>query len=363
MRITRAHLEEDAGKSLHVEGTDHSYIDYNRAGTPLLEVVTEPDLRSGDEAAALFRTLRTLVMALGICDGNLQEGSMRADANVSVRKRGDAALGQRVELKNINSPRFVAAAVEHEFIRQVREREAGRAVVLETRLWDADKRESRAMRSKEEAHDYRYFPDPDLPPLVIDDAEIERIKGEMPELPAARQARYEALGLSAQDAALVSAEAAALFDEALVAHDNAKAIANWIVNEVLALEAPERVIGGLGERAPLITGAALAGLVKLVDDGVISGKIAKDVFAEIAGGRGTDPARIVEDKGWRVVKDEGAIAAALDEAVRENPAEWKKLKDGKRKVAGFFVGQVMNKTGGKADPASVNRLLADKLRA
>ena len=355
IRITRAHLEEDAGKSTHVGGSDRTVLDYNRAGTPLLEVVTEPDLRSADEAASFFRALRTLVMALAVCDGNLEEGSMRADANVSVRKRGISALGQRVELKNINSPRFHAAAIEHEFQRQVVVVAGGGTVVMETRLWDADRRESRAMRSKEEAHDYRYFPDPDLPPLVVTEEEIERVRASMPELPDARRARYEALGVPASDARIV-AELPALaggspyFDAAVSLHANPRAIANWLVNEVLR-------VADDGDAAGVIAPAALAGLVKLVDDGVISGKIAKDVFGEIAAGRGADPAAIVVAKGWRVVTDAGAIDQALEEVIAEHPAEWAKLRDGKAKVAGFFVGQVMKKTGGKADPKEVNRAL------
>jgi aspartyl-tRNA(Asn)/glutamyl-tRNA(Gln) amidotransferase subunit B len=367
IRITRAHLEEDAGKSLHVggdAGATDTWLDYNRAGTPLLEVVTEPDLRSGDEAAELFRTLRTLVVTLGVCDGNLQEGSMRADANVSVRKKGAAALGQRVELKNINSPRFLAAAIDHEFRRQVLEVEAGRAIVMETRLWDPDKRETRTMRTKEEAHDYRYFPDPDLPPLVITDDEIARVQASMPELPWARRARYEEkLGLSAYDARILSSDGAlaSFFDDALARHDNPKALANWTMNEVL------RVVNERGLEVDQVRGVlsaeALASLVKLVDDGTISGKIAKDVFAELVEGRGTDPARIVDDKGWRVVKDEGALVAAVDAVIAENPGEWKKLVEGKPKVMGFFVGQVMKKTGGKADPKEVNRLLDERAKS
>ena len=348
VRITRAHLEEDAGKSVHGDGTG---LDYNRAGTPLLEVVTEPDLRSADEAMRFFRDLRALVMALGICDGNLQDGSMRADANVSVRRPG-APLGQRVELKNINSPRFLAAAVDNERARQIAMLEAGRRIVMETRLWDADRRESRSMRGKEEAHDYRYFPDPDLPVLVVTEAEIARVRAALPELPDARRARYETLGVSAADAALLSSEGAlaALFDGAVRLHRNGRALANWIVNELLAGKDAD-------EAARVLPPAALAALVKLVDDGAISGKIAKDVLGEIEAGRGSDPAAIVDARGWRVVKDTAAIAAALEAAIQESPGEWQKLLDGKQKVAGFFVGQVMKRTGGKADPREVNRVL------
>jgi aspartyl-tRNA(Asn)/glutamyl-tRNA(Gln) amidotransferase subunit B len=368
VRITRAHLEEDAGKSLHVGGDSAlgtagghaSWLDYNRAGTPLLEVVTEPDLRSADEAAAFFRALRTLVVTLGVCDGNLEEGSMRADANVSVRKRGETKLGQRVELKNINSPRFLAAAIEHEARRQIDELEAGRAIVLETRLWDPDRRESRSMRTKEEAHDYRYFPDPDLPPLTVSEEEIALVEARLPELPRARRARYEEqLGLSAYDARILASDGAlaAFFDAALAGHENAKGLANWTLNEVL------RVLNDRGlepdQVGRLLSPAALAGLVRLVDEGVISGKIAKDVFAELVAGRGSDPLSIVEQKGWRVVKDTGALKKALEEVIAASPGEWQKLIEGKPKVLGFFVGQVMKKTGGKADPRELNRLIEE----
>lgn len=363
IRITRAHLEEDAGKSIHRGGDggeQASWLDYNRAGTPLLEVVTEPDLRSAAEAEEFFRTLRTLVVTLGVCDGNLQEGSMRADANVSVRKRGAAALGQRVELKNINSPRFLAAAIEHEMRRQIVDLEAGRPIVMETRLWDPEKRESRSMRTKEEAHDYRYFPEPDLPPLVVTEAEIDVVRRTLPELPQARRARYqERLGLPADDATLLSSDGAlaAFFDEALAAHDNPKALANWTINEVLRV-LHERALETDDVRS-LLAPSSLSRLVKLVDDGTISGKIAKDVFAELVAGRGTDPLVIVEERGWKVVKDTGALQAAVDAAIAENPKEWKNLLEGKPKVMGFFVGQVMKKTGGKADPKEVNRLLEE----
>jgi aspartyl-tRNA(Asn)/glutamyl-tRNA(Gln) amidotransferase subunit B len=352
--IVRAHLEEDAGKSLH-QDDGRSALDYNRAGTPLLEVVTEPALASADEAASFFRTLRTLVMTLGICDGDLQEGSMRADANVSVRKKGDRKLGERVELKNINSPRFLAAAVEHEMRRQIIELEGNRAIVLETRLWDADKRESRTMRSKEEAHDYRYFPDPDLPPLLVSEAQIARVKTAMPELPEAVRARFVERGVTATDAALLAGERAlsAYFDAALAVHANARSLANWIVNELLAL-------GDADDAVRLVSPQSLAKLVKLVDDAVISGKIAKDVFAVLAAGGETDPERIVDERGWRVVRDEGAVASALGQVIAENPKEWKQLLEGKAKVAGFFVGLIMKKMGGKADPKDVNRVLEER---
>ncbi|MCC7074225.1 MAG: Asp-tRNA(Asn)/Glu-tRNA(Gln) amidotransferase subunit GatB [Deltaproteobacteria bacterium] len=360
--LTRIHLEEDAGKSLHGEGDDASYLDYNRAGTPLLEVVSEPALTSAGEAERYFRALRRLVMALDVCDGNLQEGSMRADANVSVRRPG-APLGQRVELKNINSPRFLAMAVEHEAKRQVAELSAGRAIAQETRLWDAERRESRVMRSKEDAEDYRYVDDPDLPPLVVTEEQIARVRAALPELPDAKRDRYVgALGLSVEDAAALTSERAVaeLFEGALRVHANAKALANWVKNEVLA------VLNARGLEsatvAQVITPAALGALVKLIDEGAITGKVAKDVFAELAAGRGDDPVRIVDEKGWRLQNDDGALAAALAEVVAANPGEWQKLVDGKDKLLGFFVGQVMKRCGGTADPKAVGQLVQQALR-
>jgi aspartyl-tRNA(Asn)/glutamyl-tRNA(Gln) amidotransferase subunit B len=362
VRITRAHLEEDAGKSLHVEGTDATYLDFNRAGTPLLEVVTEPDLRSGDEAEQFFRALRALVVAIGVCDGNLQEGSMRADANVSVR-RPHTALGTRVELKNINSPRYLNDAVENEARRQIALLESGSRVVQETRLWDADRRESRSMRTKEDAHDYRYAPDPDLPPLRITAEEIAAVKSRMPELPAARRARYQARGLSAYDAQLLSSEAgiARFFDDALAVHDHPKGIANWVINGLL---------GAINERGlepdaitSLLAPATLARLVALVDEGTITGKIAKDAFAALIADpalRASDPAALVAERGWGVMRDTGAVERAVDEAIAENAAEWAKLLEGKPKVIGYFVGQVMKKTGGKADPKDIHRLIEER---
>ena len=359
--LTRIHLEEDAGKSLHDAGDDASYLDYNRAGTPLLEVVSEPALGSGDEAERYFRALRRLVMALDVCDGNLQEGSMRADANVSVRRPG-APLGQRVELKNLNSPRFLAMAVAHEATRQITELEAGRAITQETRLWDAERRESRVMRTKEDAEDYRYLDDPDLPPLVVTDEQIARVRAALPELPDAKRDRYvRDLGLSTEDAAVLTSERAIaeLFEGALRVHDNAKALANWVKNEVLAALNARGQESGAG--AQLISPGALGALVKLVDEGAISGKVAKDVFAELAAGRGDDPARIVDAKGWRLQRDDGAVARAVAEVIAANPGEWQKLLGGKDKLLGFFVGQVMKRCGGTADPKVVAQLVQQAL--
>ena len=280
--LTRIHIEEDAGKNLHVESGNASYCDYNRAGTPLVEVVSEPDMRSAEEAMAYMRTLRQIVMYLGVCDGNLQEGSMRADANVSVRKKGAGKLGQRTEMKNINSPRYLGQAIEFEARRQILELEAGRSIVQETRLWDPDRKESRPMRSKEDAHDYRYFPDPDLLPVIIHESEIERVRAALPELPRDKTKRLiEKLGLSPYDAAVLVSEKAIAdyFEAALALHANAKGIANWVINEVLRVVKSKSGEDGSDIAQAGIPAASVAALVKLIDDGTISGKIAKDVFA------------------------------------------------------------------------------------
>jgi aspartyl-tRNA(Asn)/glutamyl-tRNA(Gln) amidotransferase subunit B len=365
--ITRIHIEEDAGKNIHTEGGNTSFVDYNRAGTPLLEVVSEPDIRSAEEAMAYVRTLRQVVMYLGVCDGNMQEGSMRADVNLSVRKKGSHVLGQRTEMKNLNSVRFMGQAIEHEMRRQILELEAGRTIEMETRLWDPNKKESRSMRTKEEAHDYRYFPDPDLLPLVVSDDEIHGIQEAMPELPRAKVQRFvDELGVTEYDAAVMVQEksVADYFEEALERHGNAKGIANWVINEVLRV-VKETKSDEEGEPLDIaacgIAPAAIGGLVKLIDDGVISGKIAKQVFAELEAGRGDDPAKIVEEKGWKVERDEGALKAAIAQAIVDNPKEVEKYKAGKTKIMGFFVGQVMKATQGKADPKEVNRLLKEAL--
>jgi aspartyl-tRNA(Asn)/glutamyl-tRNA(Gln) amidotransferase subunit B len=361
VHIVRAHIEEDAGKSLHLEGP-HTFLDYNRAGTPLLEVVTAPDMRTPDEAMECFRALRTLVMALGVCDGNLQEGSMRADANVSVRKCGSTTLGTRAEVKNLNSPRFLAAAVEYEARRQIAELEAGRAIVQETRLFDPDKRETRSMRSKEDAHDYRYFTDPDLPPVMLSAEELARVRHELPELPWVKKRRYvEQLKLSTGDARVLTAERALsdFFEAALALRPSPKALANWLCNDVMA------ALKGQGKEPEqlreLLSPQALASLVALIEDNQISGKSGKDVLAEIAAGRGLDPVAIVDANGWRKQADTGALAAAVEAALDENPDQVDKIRSGKGKVLGFLVGAVMKKGAGTFDPKDVNAALVAAL--
>lgn len=366
IHLTRIHIEEDAGKSLHIEGRNASFCDYNRAGTPLLEVVSEPELRTPEEATAYMRALRSIAMYLGVCDGNLQEGSMRADANVSVRKKGAAQLGQRTEMKNLNSPRFLAQAIENESRRQILELEAGREIIQETRLWDSDRKESRSMRGKEEAHDYRYFPDPDLPPLVLTQDEVDKARGELPELPYQKRKRFvENLGISKQDALVLTEEKAIAdyFEMALQSGAQAKGVANWIINELL------RAVKGQDDGSDEESGAiqfpisaqSLGVLVLLIDQGAITGKIAKKVFAAMLEGEGEDPKAIVQAHGWQVERDEGAITAAVDEVLAANPKQVEQYRGGKTQLLGFFVGQIMKATRGKADPAEVNRLLKEKL--
>ncbi len=360
VRIVRAHLEEDAGKSIHVDGGDTA-LDYNRAGVPLIEVVTAPELRTPEQAMACFRSLRSIVMALGICDGNLQEGSMRADANVSVRPIGTAALGTRTEIKNLNSPRYVAAAIEHEARRQISQLLAGIPVVQQTRLWDADKRETRALRSKEDAHDYRYLADPDLPPLCISAADIAAVRMSLPELPHARRQRYQiSLGLTPYDARLLSEEPefAHYFEAARRVHDNAKGLANWILNDLQASLATAAA-PTLEEHLP---STALAELVRSVDDGAISGKSAKDLLAHMVSQREFDVFAIIENKGWSVRKDDGALHTIVAEVLLAHPEQVQKARTGNVKMMGFFVGQVMKRGGSAFDPKDINRAIAQQLQ-
>jgi aspartyl-tRNA(Asn)/glutamyl-tRNA(Gln) amidotransferase subunit B len=362
--ITRAHLEEDAGKSLH-EGLAHaSGIDLNRAGTPLLEIVSEPDMRSAKEAVAYMKKIHTLVRYLEICDGNMQEGSFRCDANVSVRPRGREKFGTRAEIKNLNSFRFVEKAIHYEVARQIELIESGGTVVQETRLYDSDKDETRSMRSKEEANDYRYFPDPDLLPVRIDESFIDAVRATLPELPDEKAARFARdFALSPYDAGVLSAsrELGAYF-EAVAAclsatHGaQAKLAANWVMGELSsALNRDNLEIG-----ASRVPPEALSGLLARIVDQTISGKIAKDVFEEMwSGGKPADA--IIEAKGLKQITDSGAIEGVIDAVIAANPRQLADYRSGKDKLFGFFVGQVMKATEGKANPAQLNELLKAKL--
>jgi aspartyl-tRNA(Asn)/glutamyl-tRNA(Gln) amidotransferase subunit B len=354
--IERLHLEQDAGKSLHDQHPDQSFVDLNRAGVALMEIVSKPDLRSSEEAAAYLKKLRAIVRYLGTCDGNMDEGSMRADVNVSVRRPG-GPLGTRCEIKNVNSMRFVAAAVEYEARRQVDIIEAGGTIHQETRLYDNKKNETRSMRSKEEAHDYRYFPDPDLLPLEFDDSFVAKIKASLPELPDDKKERFiRDYGLNPYDAGvLISERESADFFEQVAKGRDAKLSANWVVNELFGrLNKEDKAI----TESP-VSAAAMGSIVSLISDGTISGKIAKDLF-EIVWSEGGDPAQIVETRGMKQVTDMGAIEAAVDQVIAANPQKVEQAK-AKPSMAGWFVGQVMAATGGKANPQAVSELVKKKL--
>ena len=358
--ITRAHLEEDAGKSVH-EGFDGSSgIDLNRAGTPLLEIVSEPDLRSAKEAVAYMRKIHSIVRYLEISDGNMQEGSFRCDANVSVRPRGQEEFGTRAEIKNLNSFRFVERAINFEVERQIDVLEDGGEVVQETRLYDSDKDETRSMRSKEEANDYRYFPDPDLLPVEIAPDYIEAVRGTLPELPDEKKARFESeLGLKSDDAGILTAQRAlADYYEAAVAASDAKpqVVANWVIGDVNGALNRDSVAIAASPVAP----DALAGLVNRIHDNTISGKIAKEVFEAMWAGEG-DADSIIDARGLKQITDTSAIEAIVDKVIEANPSQVEEYRSGKDKLIGFFVGQVMKETGGKANPGQVNALLKQKL--
>ena len=358
INVTRAHLEEDAGKSLHENFTDQSGIDLNRAGTPLIEIVSEPEIKSAREAADYMRRVHELVRYLGISDGNMQEGSFRCDANVSLRKSPDAPLGTRTEIKNLNSFRFIERAIEHEIERQADILEAGGSIVQETRLYDADADETRSMRSKEAANDYRYFPDPDLLPVVIDDAFVDGVRGAMPELPDARKQRFVAdYGLRAEDAdVLVGQRPMADYFEAVAGSAEPKLAANWVLGEFTAALNRD---GTAVADAP-VDAAALASLLARITDKTISGTAAKQVFEAMWAGEG-DADSIIDAKGLRQITDSGAIEAMVDEVIAASPEQVQQFRDGKEKVIGYLVGQVMKASRGKADPAEVNRVLRDKL--
>jgi len=382
VRITRAHLEEDAGKSLHEDFHGMTGIDLNRAGTPLLEIVSEPDMRSAAEAVAYAKALHSLVRWIGICDGNMQEGSFRCDANVSVRPKGQEAFGTRCEIKNLNSFKFLEKAIEFEVRRQIELIEDGGKVVQETRLYDPDRDETRSMRSKEEANDYRYFPDPDLLPVVVDEALLEQVRATLPELPDARRLRYMSktyeeytsklrqdisaafnqvvYGLSEYDAAQLASDKGLgdYFEDVVkvAGAENAKTAANWIMGDLSAALNKD----GKDLTDSPITSAQLAGLLKRIADGTISGKIAKEVFAAMWAGEG-DADAIIEAKGLKQVSDVGAIEKIVDEILAANPAQVAEYRSGKDKVFGFFVGQAMKASKGKANPAQLNDILKKKL--
>jgi aspartyl-tRNA(Asn)/glutamyl-tRNA(Gln) amidotransferase subunit B len=369
--VTRAHLEEDAGKSLHEGLPNASGIDLNRAGTPLLEIVSEPDMRSAKEAVAYMKKVHTLVRYLEICDGNMQEGSFRCDANVSVRPRGQVKFGTRAELKNLNSFRFVEKAIQYEVARQIDLIESGGTVIQETRLYDSDKDETRPMRSKEEANDYRYFPDPDLLPVEIDEEFVARVRATLPELPGEKAARFvRELGLSTYDAGVLCAgrELAAYFEavaaglsahgdaETAQRHAQAKLAANWVMGELSSALNRDNV----EITASRVSAAALTGLLVRIVDATISGKIAKEVFEAMwTEGRAAD--EVIEARGLKQITDSGAIESVVDAVLAANPRQLADYRAGKDKLFGFFVGEVMKATGRKANPAQLNDVLKAKL--
>ena len=357
--ITRAHIEEDAGKSLHegVADPTKSYVNLNRSGTPLLEIVSEPDFRSSWEAYDYVSFLRRTLQYLGVCDGNMEEGNLRCDANVSVRRQGAEKFGTKAEVKNLNSLRFLQRALDYEIERQVALLEAGGEVVQETRLWNEREGKTYSMRSKENAHDYRYFPEPDLPPLEVSAEWIEALRGELPELPEARRRRLiRDYDLSAEDAHTLTAqrELADYYEAAAAVSGNARAAANWVLTELL------RELKAADVTASRVPAADLGALIKLIDGGTISGKMAKEVFAEMFA-TGAAPAEIVRARGLVQITDEGAIGQVVDKVIEANPKELGQYRAGKTALLGFFVGQVMKASGGKANPQVVNQILKRKL--
>ncbi len=356
--ITRLHLEQDAGKSLHDQHPTLSYVDLNRAGIALMEIVSEPDLRSAEEAGTYLRKLRSILRYLGTCDGNMEEGSLRCDCNVSVRRPGEP-YGTRCEIKNLNSVRYVMQAIEHEACRQIEIIEEGGTIAQQTRLFDAGRGITRPMRSKEEAHDYRYFPDPDLSPLVLDPEWVAQLRAELPELPDTKKARFvSAYGLSPDDAGVLVAEKeTAGFFERVAAGRDPKAAANWIMGDLFGVL--NRL--GVGIDASPVSAEQLGALLDLIADGTISGRLAKDVFAEMLAS-GADPGAIVEAKGMRQVTNSTAIEAAIDTVLAAQADKVAEFRAGRDKLYGFFVGQIMRATEGKANPALVNELLRKKLR-
>jgi aspartyl-tRNA(Asn)/glutamyl-tRNA(Gln) amidotransferase subunit B len=358
--ITRVHMEEDAGKNIHEEGTGYSLVDLNRTGVPLMEIVSEPDMRSPQEAVAYMKKLRAILRYIGVCDGNMEQGSLRCDANVSVRPEGQEALGVKVEVKNINSFRFVERALDYEIKRQIKVLEGGGSLVQETRLWDASRGVTTSMRTKEEAHDYRYFPEPDLVPITVDRKWVEGIRASLPELPDARRDRFVYdYGLPGQDADILTSERALAewFEEAVKLGGKPKAVANWMMGELMRLlnETNTPI-----EDCPLKS-IELVNMLKLIDDGIISGKIAKTVFEEMFR-TGKDAQAVVREKGLVQITDEEAIAKAVEEVISASPGEAERYRAGEEKLMGFFIGQVMKLTKGKANPKVVNELLRERLK-
>lgn len=359
VRIRRAHLEEDAGKNVHETGTSGSRVDLNRAGTPLLEIVTEPDMRSADEVVAYLKGLRDILMYLEVCDGNMDEGSFRCEPNLSLRPLGQKEFGTKVELKNINSFKFVRDAIEYEIKRQTKVLNEGGKIQQETRLWNIDRGETAVMRSKEEAHDYRYFPDPDLVPLKLDKEWIEGFRGSVPELPAARVNRFIGeYGLPEYDAGVLTASKgiAEYFEACVKLFNQPKTVSNWVMGELTR----ELNNSGTDVSASPVSPERLVSLLQMVDDGTISLKVARDMFPDLYSS-GKTPEQIVQEKGLTQVSDEGTLEKIIDDVLTKNPAQAAQFKEGKQQVLGFLVGQVMKASGGKANPGKVNELLKKKL--
>mgnify|MGYP000256507626 CR=1 FL=1 len=358
--LTRIHMEEDAGKNIHSAAENASFVDLNRTGVPLIEIVSEPDMRSAVEAVAYLKELRAILLYLGICDGNLEEGSFRCDANISIRPYGQEEFGTRAELKNLNSFRNVQRAIDYEVARQIDLVEDGEEVVQETRLYNPDKNVTASMRGKEEAHDYRYFPDPDLVPLVLEEAWLDKWKSELPELPADKKARFlNELNLPEDDAALIASEllVAEFFEAAAKSYSGeSKKVGNWIIGELL----PYLHEDGVSIDECKMTPESLASLVRLVDDGTISNKIGKNVFRDLCES-GDDPEEHVKAKGLVQVSDTSALESVVDEVLAENPDEAEAFKGGKKKLMSFFMGQIMRKTKGQANPGVVTQLIQKKL--
>lgn len=360
VRLTRIHMEEDAGKLVHDESKPVSFVDLNRTGVPLIEIVSEPDISSPEEAAAYLRSLRAILVYLGICDGNMEEGSFRCDANVSLRPKGETTLGVKTELKNMNSFRNVQKGLQYEIDRQNEMLANGERIVQETRLFDASTGTTASMRSKEMAHDYRYFPDPDLLPLRVDPEMVERMRKELPELPAQKKKRFaDELGIPPYDAGVLTSDKAlaAYFEESVSLFPKPKAVSNWIMTELMReLKGQETGISSCP-----VTPKQLADLLKSVDDGTISGKIAKSVFEEMYA-TGKDPAKIIEEKGLVQISDTGELSDMVRKVFEDNPKEVERLLGGQKKLRGFFVGQVMKATKGKANPQLVNQIIDEEIK-